>query len=422
MNAIEKHPISQSLKRWSKIIFEKVYYVGLQITIGLLILVSCSDKDTLDKPTVSYELARPQIDSFMVNKRFREAYTLAKDLLPETERMINVNSERSAFLYNILGVCAYEMKQYSESILWTKKELQVRQNTNSPTDKAVLTALDNLGNALFEEGRYNEALEIVHDIKDRRERKGEIKSNQYAVAVSNIGKIYSRLDRYKEAETYLLQSVLTFTQLPEPDTNQLVLTLTYLSTTYTRLDEFGKAVETANNAVMLAQKYLGEKHYLTASALRIQGSVFILTKNPKAEEVLQQSYELLQQYHSHDQFEVAAIKRTLGLLYMSQGKNALANQYYSESLETARRIYNEDNPGILIYLVDYGHFLVGIHEYSKASGLLREALLISDKTFGKDSPTAILPLKALIHLYESTGEQVQLNIAAERLREIQEKM
>lgn len=421
MNTVQEHSILQTVM-FVNSIFRKVYYIGVSAVMFTLILSACSDTDTLNKPTISYEMARPQIDTLMKAQRFEEAYMAAKDVLPEVTKKFDPNSEELASLYNILSVSSFHMRQYPESRLWAEKELQIRQKIDSPTDEVVLTALNNIGNTYYEEGKYKEVLPIALDIKKRREQKGKTQSNDYAITVSNVGRVLVSMNRFLEAEPYLVEAVNLFQKVPDSDIEQLSITVEYLWTVYNRLDDYDRAIPIADYAIRLAHELFGDEHYRMAIALRMKGMTLLYKRDPKAEQNLQRSYTLYQKLFPPNSIEIAIIKRDIGWLYMSQDKDELADQSFREALEIARKIRGEEHPNIIDYLTDYGHFLVLTQEYSKAAGMLKEALLISDKNFGKDSPTAIRTLEVFIQMYKATGEQVELNIAAEQLRIIQERM
>ncbi len=230
---------------------------------------------------------------------------------------------------NTLGIIQYDLGYYSEAIEYNKKVLSIFLATGDRRGQII--TLNNLGNNYCDLGDYALAkthlenslnLSIITD--DRRFE---------ALAKTNLALTYNLLKDYEYAYEYCNLALETLTEIQ--DRSIKGYTLYYLGCTLTGLHKFQEAVEVFEDAIVLRQdlgqdsrvldnlaglanlKYIQEKSFdameevenilTTIDVHGIEGAEFPLVvyltcyqvleanQDPRADEILQTAYNLLQE-------------------------------------------------------------------------------------------------------------------------------
>ena len=117
------------------------------------------------------------------------------------EKLSNTQSqdEYKIFVYNSYALYFYRNRNFSKSIKYFEKELQLRVKTDSKA--SISEAYYNLGSTCYKMGKYSKAkrnFELSIKNADKIDDKDLILTNYFAIV-----KTYEKLSKYKAANTYL---------------------------------------------------------------------------------------------------------------------------------------------------------------------------------------------------------------------------
>src|SRR5271163_3084219 len=110
----------------------------------------------------------------------------------------------------------------------------------------------------------------------------------------------------------------------------------------------------------------------------------------------------------------------LAALYHSQGKHALAEKMYMQSLDIKKRLLGEEHPEVALNLQNLAACYCAKRKYAEAEVLFKRSLEIREKIIGTDHPDLITTLKnyaVLLRKLEREKEAEALEIRAARLEE-----
>jgi len=154
--------------------------------------------------------------------------------------------------------------------------------------------------------------------------------------------------------------------------------MTQVNTLYQQ-NNFVQAIETAKNAVKLAEKEFGP-----------------------------------------DKNEVALTLNTLAYLYFKQGKNAEAENLCKKSLGIVEKIspYSDETAAAFNNLAE---IYVAEKKYSDAESLYKRSIDIVEKRLGPNDPYVGMVLESLAELYQTMGRLEEAKATLARAQQISEK-
>lgn len=215
----------------------------------------------------------------------------------------------------------------------------------SENNKAVL---------LKDEGKYNEAEELINKaIEDNGTALGKT-SVPYAIALNNKAMLLQLLGRNADAEK-LMNEVLTITKekLKESSSNYIRLTIN-LALLYQDMGKLPQAEAIYLNALKLKEKKLGKNHP-----------------------------------------DYAYLKRGLASLYLQMGKTTEVEALLKEAQEIYKKKLGKKHPATVATMVDLGNYYRMNNKLVEAEPLLVNAEKMRGELLGKTHPDYIRSLEDL---------------------------
>jgi len=91
-------------------------------------------------------------------------------------------------------------------------------------------------------------------------------------------------------------------------------------------------------------------------------------------------------------------------------------------LNIRKKVFGEDHPDLATTLYNLGLLYYNQNKYSKAKPLLKKAIDIMEKSFGKESPLIVLHLTNYADFLQKTHKNREATIMKNRVKAIQEKL
>lgn len=328
-------------------------------------------------------------------------------------------------------------------------ESQLPQPAFTPEQEIELRRAEELSkkcDALFEEGKYKEAIPIAEEVLNIRSRMLGEENPDTAEALNDLGVIFEGLGEYEKAEQYYLQGLNIRQKVLGEDGSETANSLVNLGGLYMEMGAYEKAESMLLQGTTILRHGLGEEQPDTANALNSLGELYIhMGAYEKAEPILLLSLaarrrtlgeghpstagslsnlaELYRLMGAYDKAEplhhqsLAIFRRVLGeehrdtgsalnnlaLMYASIGAYEKAEPLYQQNLATRRRVLGENHPSTAISLNNLAELYRSMGAYDRAEPLYQQSLTISRRVLGDEHPDTINSLHNLALLYKQMG-------------------
>jgi tetratricopeptide (TPR) repeat protein len=110
----------------------------------------------------------------------------------------------------------------------------------------------------------------------------------------------------------------------------------------------------------------------------------------------------------------------LAALYHSQGKYALAEKMYLQSLEIKKHILGEEHAEVALNLQNLAACYCARHKYAEAEELFKRSLAIREKIIGTDHPDLITTLKNYAVLLRKLDRPQEAEVLESRVARLEE--
>ncbi|MFH5884778.1 tetratricopeptide repeat protein [Halalkalibaculum sp. DA3122] len=341
-------------------------------------------------------------------KTINQAYTLAMDSLDLQDASI-------ADIVTVYGNWHRAAANVDSAIYFFRKADSLYRSWEVTGSEAYRVNMLNLGDAYIEEGRYQEALEILTATGDFPEDTIESMHNK-SYQLNNLAIVHSRLGDYSKALDYYERSLELKEKIYEPDNPELALSYHNIAIVYMRRDlsrkayqlfqkayqirkktlgpdhslvgstlsglatvanDIGKSEEAATyhrESVRILKEKFGDGHYRPAMAMRNYGSYLIDSEEyTQAGEILNTAHNIISENYGADHVYNAYILNIKAKLYSHWNKPELADSSYNATAEIFRNTYGSENASLGRVLSGHAIFKFEQEEYRAAVRLLNES-------------------------------------------------
>lgn len=295
--------------------------------------------------------------------------------------------------------------------------------TQQEQKRAEADSLEQQVLALYQQGRYAEAIPIAkRSLTLRQQVLGE-EHLDIAASLTNLAALYEEQGKYEQAEP-LFRQVLEMTQNILGEENlEVAVAKNNLAFVYESQGQYDKAANLYRQALELFQKLLDTEHIHVARSFENLASVYSSqNRYAKAEPLYQQALEIKKSLLDEPHLEIANTLNNLGLLYKNQGRYNQAESLYQKSLEMTQSLLGEQHPKIATSLNNLAALYRSQGRYAKAEKFYRQALAMRKRIFGEQHPQVAGSLNNLAILYESQGRYAEAEPLYRQALEIYQQM
>ncbi len=265
--------------------------------------------------------------------------------------------------------------------------------------------LEELSNAKYQEGKYDDACDLARQVLDIYETIYGPDHRDVSISLVNLAHMYNYRALYNEAEKLLVRAVRIDEKTLGANDKGLAVTLNNLGELYLKQGKIDKAEPLLLRSVNIMESNLGKEHpdvgfalANLASAMEIQG------KYREAESVVKRALAISEKTLGADHVDTAIRVKQLAGLQQSIGDYASAERGYLRAKSTIERTLGLDHPTLSGILNDLGGMYVDLGNYSAAKPLLERSLRISEDSLGTFHPLTATIVCNLATLYMSEGD------------------
>lgn len=263
--------------------------------------------------------------------------------------------------YEILGSAKFVTGEYDSCIIYTQKGLS---KCKSYYHSQISVLLNNIGNALARQGKYNNALEYYDSATTYATKAGNV--DIVARAQSNVGNIYYRMGNYSHA----LKNYVAGLKMQEKlgKTSEIAADLANVANVYFRLFQYEQALD-YNTRSMQLNKKIGDKTNLITN-YNTYAMIYDAQKKYDSSLVsLKTALELARE--TKDVYTENIVNTNIAEWYMKQGRYAEALPLYLQAVTMSEKL--GDIEGLAIAKAGAGEVLLKQGNTTKAISFLAES-------------------------------------------------
>lgn len=318
-----------------------------------------------------------------IGEAYREmgSYNEALSYLQNTKRFMQkykvVNYDQSASIENNLGLLYKSTGDYKNSEISFNNALKLYKEGELMDTEPYCSALSNKADLMRLLNRKDEALKLLKQSLDTREKYFGKNSENYANALSTFGLVAFEYDEVKLAQQYFEEALGIYEKTVSKTHQSYANCLNNLSGCYARTGDLMKAEDYKLQAMQIIEKTLGKEHFKYISFAIGAADVFYMNKNnTRAIAVLTEAKNLAKRKFGtqHDLYIRSAISLA-AIKYMSEKYEESLSEF-EEAIGLKLKTINEffytmNREDQVVYLeelqgemVQYGNCLFGYTEKS----------------------------------------------------------
>ena len=280
---------------------------------------------------------------------------------------------------------------------------QLAQAPDSMDDAPGGPELNAEGLALYEQGRFQEALVIFEQLLALRQQTLTNDNPLLAVALNNVAEVNRALGNFALAEPMYLQALELYAISLPADHPELATPLNNLGLIYMQLGRYGEAEPLFQQAIAIQEKAGGSG--LLARAYNNLGELYRQQgRYVQAIDYYQQSIEQTIQVSGADAPDVGLASSNLGLAEQQRGNYAVAEELFLRTIEIYRGAFGETHPNLALALLNLGSVYQIQGRYDEVEALYKRALAIQVNAYGEQHPAVLSTWGSFGALYQLQGD------------------
>ncbi|MEO1181234.1 MAG: tetratricopeptide repeat-containing protein, partial [Cyanobacteria bacterium J06636_28] len=230
---------------------------------------------------------------------------------------------------------------------------QLAQAPDSFDDAPGGPELNAEGLALYEQGRFQEALVLFEQLLALRQQELTTDNPLLAIALNNVAEVNRALGNFELAEPMYVQALELYDISLPADHPELAVPLNNLGLIYIQLGRYGEAEPLFQRAIAIQEK--ADIPGLLARAYNNLGELYRQQgRYVQAIEYYQRSIEQTIQVSGADAPDVGLASSNLGLAEQQRGNYAVAEELFLRTIEIYRGAFGETHPNLALALLNLG--------------------------------------------------------------------
>ncbi|XP_066298759.1 uncharacterized protein [Branchiostoma lanceolatum] len=321
--------------------------------------------------------------------------------------------ETAMTLHNI-GNCLDDLGHLQDAEKYHRDSLDMFLHLYGSADNlGVADAYSDLGRTLLQEGKSEDALEMMEKALQMRQAVFQGREAPEIVSsIANLGCAHWKLGNIDKATQYTEEAMAMATSLHRASElhPSIIVPMQTLGVVYMDRKEFLAARDLFEKVLEMEQTLYSEPHPLVALTLCNLGVVHTeLLDHRTALHYLQRAEKISEDVFGEDtpHPQVALILNNMGITYKEMGDISKAREYLTRSLDMRLAIYGEDtpHPDIGATLCNLGNLMSTLGEMTTAATYFEKALKMFRGSYGnKNHPSIAGALDNLGIVFVTKGD------------------
>ena len=334
---------------------------------------------SLDRENVDWQVeAARYIEDFLGD--YDRAMNIYEPTLKYCKEHYGELHEKTATLYNNIGVAYNRKGQYDNALVYYNKAREIMEKVLDPQHPSLATTYYNIGAVYDDKGEYDKALEYLNKAREIEEKVLDPQHPYLATTYSNIGAVYENKGQYDNALEYLNKAREIQEKVLDPLHPNLAATYSNIGVVYSNKGQYDNALEYYNKAREIVEKVLDPQHPDLATTYNNIGLVYdrkfqydnALEYYNKAREIME---KVLDPMHPN----LATTYHNIGLVYSNKGEYDKALEYYNKAREIYEKVLDPQHPDLAMTYYNIGAVYYNKGEYDNALAYYNKAREIFEK-------------------------------------------
>ncbi|MBS3777004.1 MAG: serine/threonine protein kinase [Bacteroidales bacterium] len=247
--------------------------------------------------------------------------------------------------------------------------------------------LEQLGNVLYHESRYQRAMKIYHQVFRKLNNLVTDNRKDRARLFSSIGDTHHQMGQYDSARIYLHRAKNIHSQFADSSGAYIIDDLSMLANTYLRTESLDSAElfihQALSKGMRVYGKNSGELEYILALASRIAKKQ---QKYGQALSYAKKALTINTNQFGPKHIYTAQRMNTVGLVYRDFGKMKQAEHYFRKALEIKEKYYPNEKKSISIGQYNLAVSLLKQHQHKAAMKLLKKVRTFEKQIYPENHP------------------------------------
>jgi tetratricopeptide (TPR) repeat protein/CHAT domain-containing protein len=323
---------------------------------------------------------------------------------------------------NRQAVALYQQGKYTEAIELAKRSLAIRERELGPGHPDIGTSLNNLAELYRAQDNLSEAEPLLLRALTIDEKALGPDHPDLATSLHNLAQLYRAQGRYPEAEPLYQRSLSIDKKVLGPDHPVVAKSLGELADLYREQGRYSEAEPLYRDSLAILEKTLGSDHPAVSTALSNMALLYRAQgRYAETESLYRRSLAITEKAFGPDDPRTATLLNNVAVLYRALGRYAEAEPLYWRSLAIRESALGPDHPEVGTSLNNLAELYRAEERYAEAEPLYRRTLLVWEKALGPDHPNVAVPLNNLGLQYRDQGRLAEAELLLRRSLAIWEK-
>ena len=186
-----------------------------------------------------------------------EYYKKAREIM---EKVLDPQHPDLAMTYNNIGLVYDNKGEYDNALVYYNKAREIDEKVLDPLHPDLAMTYNNIGAAYYGKGQYDNALEYLNKVREIDEKVLAPQHPDLATTYNNIGAVYDSKGEYDNALEYYIKAKKIDEKVLDPQHPSLATTYNNIGLVYSNKGEYDNALEYLNKAREIQEKVLDPQH------------------------------------------------------------------------------------------------------------------------------------------------------------------
>ena len=269
--------------------------------------------------------------------------------------------------------------------------------------------LSQVGNQLYEQGKYKEAESLCRRALVIREQVLGRDHPEVAQSLNDLAVIYIGWNKHEQVESLCLRALSIQEQALGPDHPDVAITLNDLAMFYHLQGKYEQVEPLYLRALSIFRSKQETSHnYLMVTLNNLAKLYVAQSKYEQAELLMQQALAMREQVLGHEHPDTANGLHNLAKLYAAQDKYAEAEALYRRAIKIREQCLGPTHQDLAKTIYDLARLLLLQYGYEAAEPFYRRAVTIFEQVWGPEHPDLVCLVEEYAGLVRKRDEKTRL--------------
>lgn len=328
----------------------------------------------------------------------------------------------AAVSMRFLGVVLLDQGKHDQAEELLRDALEIQERSLGPNHPDVAVSLSDLARVLMEQGKQEEAERLSRRVLEVQEQVQGMDHPVVGRAATTLGDILSGQQRHREAEPLYRRALEIHERTWGPYHLDVAWSAVGLGETLLSQERYEEAEPLLRQALKIQQEQWGGEHHEVARAAGSLAEVLLMREGyEEAEQLFRQALTIQERVWGPNDINVAWCVTGLGEALLGQERYDEAEPLFRRALVLHERVWGAEDPAPEVWRSAFGlgQVLLNQGRYDEAEPLYKRALEIHERVWGKDDPGAVWIVAGLGEVFHSQSRYGEAEPLFRRALEIQ---